>query len=215
MTAGVTVILPVRPWGLSESKLAVNEHSRIALARAFSLDVLDVAVSAASVGLVIVVTSEPELRSIAAAKGARVVEDRPLLSADPLNTAIKLGTRWAEIYQPGSPAIVIPADLPSLTRVVLDQAIEVSVTRERAFIPDFCGCGTTLLAARQPDLLIPAFGRESARRHIALGYEPVTNIDVRIRRDVDTAENLREARHLGVGLYTQAAIASIGGPIRG
>ena len=51
--------------------------------------------------------------------------------------------------------------------------------------------------------LLPAFGPGSANRHRELGHRVLRGTE-RLRRDVDTAEDLDVAFRLGVGRHTAA-----------
>ena len=202
---GWTAIIPVKPWALAKLRLGVSNDRRVELARAFSLDVLDCVVSTPEVGQVIVVTTEPELQARAQASGAVILNDRPLLSSDPLNDAIRLGRSWALIHAPAEPIVVIPGDLPSLTPGALSAALEAMSGCETAFIADGEGSGTTLLSAATPRFLSPLYGAESGRRHFESGCHPIAGVDPRVRRDVDTVFDFSCARELGIGEETGRA----------
>lgn len=206
---GWTVILPVKPWALAKSRLELGHDDRTRLARAFCLDVLDVVTTAHSVDRVIVVTAEAELGAIARRAGAAVVADRPLLAGGMLNRAVDAGRRRSQIMSPDAPTVVVPSDLAALTVDVLDDALRVLSSADRSFVPDTSGAGTTLLATTCPALLVSAYGPQSARRHASAGYRPVVDVDIRCRRDVDTAIDLAEARRLGTGHHTAAALERV------
>ncbi len=211
---GWTVIIPVKPWGLAKSRLDLRDDDRMQVARAFSLDVLGVVAATASVERIVVVTAEAELGLRARRAGAKVVVDRPLLARGLLNHAIDSGRRHALVEASDAPIAVLPADLPSLTVETLGSALELLAGEERSFVPDASGVGTTLLAAARPALLTPHYGPQSARCHERAGHVPVDAVDRRCRRDVDTAADLAEARYLGVGPHTTAALEQMTVTIR-
>lgn len=204
--SGYTVVYPVKPWRLGKSRLALDARPRQDLARAFALDVLDVLRGVAAIEHVLVVTDEGELRSEANRIGATVLSDRPLVSNDSLNDAIRAGARWAAVRRPVSPIVVVPSDLPALTAEALGAALAEGSLFGRAFVPDAWSRGTTLLMAHEPAQLVPDFGGHSAQRHAAAGYRELADVDARVRTDVDTVEQLRIARHLGLGSRTQAVV---------
>nr|MCW2728108.1 hypothetical protein [Aeromicrobium sp.] len=111
-----------------------------------------------------------------------------------------------QVNAPAAPVVVVPGDLPALTADLLDETVEVLAGEERSFVPDASGMGTTLLAAARPALVASAYGDRSALLHSDAGYRPMPHVDVRCRRDVDTAADLAQARHLGVGPHTTAAL---------
>jgi len=211
---GFTAVLPVKPWGLAKSRLDLRDDDRMRLARGFSLDVLDVLLEAEGVDRVVVVTAETELGAIARDAGATVVVDRPMLARGLLNRAVQSGRQWATIHAPDAPFVVVPGDLAALTTEVLDVTLDLLATAERAFVPDASGAGTTLLAAARPGLVAPAYGPHSAVRHTDTGCRPMPHVDHRARRDVDTATDLAEARRLGVGPHTTAALDQMAAAIR-
>lgn len=204
--SGYTVIFPVKPWRLGKSRLALEARQRQEVARAFTLDVLDVLTSVDAIGHVLVVSDEGELRSEANRIGATVMSDRPLVSHDPLNDAIRAGARWAVVRRPGAPVVVVPSDLPALTAEALGAALAGAAELDRAFVPDAWSRGTTLLMSQDPTQLVPAYGAHSARRHAAAGYHQLVDVDPRARTDVDTIDQLRAARHLGLGRHSSAAV---------
>jgi 2-phospho-L-lactate guanylyltransferase len=206
---GWTVILPVKPWALAKSRLELPQDERTQMARAFSLDVLDVVTSAPAVAQVIVVTADAELEAIARRVGATVLIDRPMRDRGMLNRAVDEGRRWALVVSPNAPTVVVPGDLAALTGPAFDDALRRLGTADRSFVPDSSGTGTTLLSADRPDRLISAYGRQSAQRHSAAGFRPTADVDDRCRRDVDTAIDLEEARRLGAGPHTAAALSVV------
>lgn len=203
-----TVIIPVKPWALSKSRLGVDGR-RVELARAFALDVLEQVGIASSVGQLVIISAEVELGSIARSHGAVLLTDRPMLAPNMLNVAIDRGRRWAMSRRPDAPVVVVPADLAALTAVALDSAITAMSGYERAFVPDASDHGTTLSWAHDPKLLLTQYGHDSAKRHVREGIKAVRHVDPRVRQDVDTREDLREARRLKVGQHTQAVLTDL------
>jgi 2-phospho-L-lactate guanylyltransferase len=207
-----TVILPVKPWHLSKSRLKLGAVARRLLARAFTLDVLEVMGSSRHVAEVIVVTAEPELPAARVRLDTRFVSDRPSVSRDGLNSAIAIGLRSAAQWRPDSPVLVLPADLPAMTGRVLDETVELMSVHDSAFVPDVSGDGTTMSWGASPEHLKVAYGAGSAGRHSALGARAVVEVDLRARLDVDTVGDLALARRLGVGSRTAAALHELTRP---
>jgi len=207
-----TVILPVKAWHLSKSRLEVGARDRRLLASAFTLDVLEAVGSSTHVAKVIVVTSEPELSSARVRLDARVVADRPAASRDALNTAIATGLRCAAQWRPDSPVLVLPADLPALTGRILDQTVDLLSVHDSAFVPDASGDGTTMSWGASPEHLKVAYGAGSAEWHSAPGARAVVEADLRARLDVDTVGDLALAGRLGVGSRTAGALHELARP---
>jgi len=207
-----TVILPVKPWHLSKSRLEVGAVARRLLARAFTLDVLEVVGASRHVAEVIVVTAEPELASARVRLDTRFVADRPSVSHEGLNSAIAIGLGSASQWRPDSPVLVLPADLPALTGRVLDETVDLMSVHDSAFVPDATGDGTTMSWGASPEHLNVAYGAGSAGRHSALGARAVVEADLRARLDVDTVGDLALVRRLGVGSRTAAALHELARP---
>src|SRR3954451_5360678 len=146
-----TVILPVKPWHMSKSRLEVGAVARRLLASAFTLDVLEVVCASTRVAEVIVVTAEPDLSASCARLKTRFVADRQSVSHDGLNSAIAIGLRSAAQCRPDSPVLVLPADLPALTGRVLDETVDLMSVHDSAFVPDVSGDGTTMSWGASPE----------------------------------------------------------------
>lgn len=197
---GWTVVIPVKG---STGKSRLEHPDRAALATAIALDTIDAACRARHVTEVVVVTSDGEFALEAVSDVAAA--PRPLVRVVPdpgagLNPAISAGLAAADERRPRAALL---GDLPALHPDDLDAALERAGQHDRAHVPDAEGTGTTLIAARPGVPLEPAFGDGSAARHAESGFAP---LDVpatsTLRRDVDTAEQLRAAAHLGLGRRT-------------
>jgi len=213
----ITVIVPVKPWHLSKSRLEVGAAARPLLARAFTLDVLEAVGASSQVAEVIVVTAEPGLsaahvRVESQFVADRLVADRLLVSPGGLNSAIFAGRRSAAARRPDSPILVLPADLPTLTGSVLDETVDLMSVYDSAFVPDATGEGTTMSWGASPEHLKVAYGPRSAMRHSAQGARAVVGVDLRARLDVDTVLDLALARRLGVGVRTAEALNELARP---
>ena len=109
---------------------------------------------------------------------------------------------------------VLLGDVPALRPDDLDRALEVAARHPLAFAPDAEGTGTTLATARAGEQLTAHFGQDSAARHAAAGFADLAAahpgaIAPGLRRDVDTAEELRAAVALGVGERTSAVLRTL------
>ncbi|UYM05706.1 2-phospho-L-lactate guanylyltransferase [Solicola gregarius] len=200
--AAWSVIVPAKAADRAKTRLAPAYGGlRPAMARAFALDTIRAAGDCDRVALVIVVSDDDVL--------ADKVRDRHAvrLVADPgldLNAAIRAG---ADVAPPGDRVAVIPADLPALTGPTLATALSLAEPYERAVVADGEGVGTTLLSARTPARLRPAFGQGSLGVHKAGGAVVIDlRTDSALRRDVDVPRHLTEAAMLGVGPSTRRVL---------
>lgn len=206
---GWTAIVPIKPWALAKSRFESHPQRQEQIARALSLDTLDVVTGAETVANLVVVSAQPEAGAAAQGFGGSVVMDLPLLTSDGLNVAVRLGVRWAALHYPDSPAVVVPSDLASLTSSTLDIALDLLGCHRCGFVPDAAGTGTTLLSAANPSHMVPHYGHASAERHIRAGATAQTGVDDRVRLDVDTVADLAVALQLGVGPRTAAVAAEM------
>ncbi|MBM7502628.1 NTP transferase domain-containing protein [Agromyces aurantiacus] len=233
--AAWTVVVPVKSLSAAKTRLA-PEHSpaeRAALARAFALDTIEAARAARRVRRVVVVSDEPAiehaLRGLpgvdvvpepaARGLGAAIAHGIAVAAQRPPVTTVDVGLR---LVQPASRAhtgngggvAVLLGDVPSVRSEDLDAALEAAARHPLAFVPDAEDTGTTLATARAGEPFEAHFGRDSAARHAAAGFADLAAahpdaIAARLRRDVDTAAELRAVVALGVGPHTSAALRAL------
>ncbi|MER5728570.1 2-phospho-L-lactate guanylyltransferase [Streptomyces sp. NPDC002138] len=201
-------MIPLKPLSVAKSRLAAAAGAdRPRLALAFAQDTVAAALACAAVRDVVVVTDDPLAGAELAALGARIVADRP---AAGLNAALAHGARAVRALRPGAAVAAMNADLPALRPPELLRVLENAAVFPRAFLADAAGIGTTLLSAAPGVELSPAFGGPSRARHSASGAVEITLRGVdSVRRDVDTAADLREALVLGPGPYTGRCAARL------
>jgi 2-phospho-L-lactate guanylyltransferase len=209
------LVIPVKGAPEAKSRLRVEPGiARAELARAMALDTIEAALASPVVDSVLVVTSDVHVAAGATAAGARVEPDpgtglndavrrgRDLLAAD-LPTGG--GDGAADSDGDGRIAVLL-ADLPALRAADLTAALAACGRHPSAYVPDAEGTGTVLLTAVSAALLEPAFGAGSAQRHDQASQREELQLP-RLRRDVDLAAGLEEARALGVGRRTSAVLA--------
>lgn len=103
-------------------------------------------------------------------------------------------------------------DLPALRPADLTAALRAARLVPRGVVADHTGEGTTLLTTRnmRQDPHTPQFGPGSARLHSEAGYRPLqVPASSSLRRDVDTAADLRAAEEL-LSSRTRAAAEDLG-----
>jgi 2-phospho-L-lactate guanylyltransferase len=172
-----TVVIPVKGTAAAKSRLGGSAE----LAQAIALDTVEAALGAAAV---IVVTPFANAAAFEAL-GALVVAD----AGGGLSGAIETGIHAARLRTVDGPVAVLLGDLPALLSSELSAALAVASTRDRSFVPDSEGSGTSLIASTSTHA--PAFGAISARRHRDNGYvELDVPADSGLRSDVDTPEQL-------------------------
>ncbi|WP_242580206.1 2-phospho-L-lactate guanylyltransferase [Streptomyces sp. MST-110588] len=199
---GWSLVVPLKPLVRAKSRLspAAGEEFRPRLALAFALDTVAAALACGSVCDVAVVTDDPLAAGHLSALGARIVPDTP---GEGLNAALAHGAGAVRAERPTAPVAALNADLPALRPAELERVLAAASAFPRAFLADAAEIGTTLLAAASGVELAPAFGGPSRARHLASGAHEIISAHVpSVRRDVDTAADLRAALELGVGPHT-------------
>ncbi|SER53691.1 2-phospho-L-lactate guanylyltransferase [Lentzea xinjiangensis] len=196
------LVVPVKTLGRAKTRLASatggDPVSHAALALALALDTVTAAVATPGVRRVVTITSDP---AVAAEMAALGVESVPEPAEPGLNAALEHGARTLRSDRIGA----LQADLPALKSGELQAALEAA-GRRRAFVPDRQGTGTTLLLAAPGGALDPRFGVGSAGHHRLSGAVALLGPWPSLRCDVDTEEDLRLARVLGLGARTGNAL---------
>ncbi|MGN6609576.1 MAG: 2-phospho-L-lactate guanylyltransferase [Jatrophihabitans sp.] len=178
-----------------------GRHGR--LVAALRADALAAAAAAPPVARIVIVADVPD-----AVAGHAVLVQR----SRGLNGALRDGAAHAVAQWPHDGIAALVGDLPALQAVELAAALDAAARHDRAFVPDAEGTGTTLLTAAPGALWAPAFGEGSAARHAS--FAVTLDAGPGLRRDVDTADDLRAALKLGVGPATAAAcdVVACGSP---
>ncbi|WP_114454929.1 2-phospho-L-lactate guanylyltransferase [Halopolyspora algeriensis] len=210
MTAGLHLLVPIKPLHLAKSRLlgAVGRErgrsrAHASLVTAVTLDTVSAARRTPQVHRVVAVTSDPELTSTLRAAGVAVLPDSP---AAGLNAALRHADGVLRRSSPEVRTGALQADLPALRPDELGAAVEAAGTR-RAFCPDRQGTGTTLLLAGHNGPLDPRFGPGSATTHGDSGAVLLDGPWESLRCDVDTGVDLKAAIELGLGSHTRAHLA--------
>lgn len=199
------VIVPVRGGLAGKTRLVsieghlLTEADRVELAAAMAADTIAAAVASAC-GPVSVLTSDPVTVDLASRLGAAGIDD----SGGGLNAAV--GAALTRI-EPGVGVMVLLGDVPAVRGGDIAEVAAVGHSVGRAFVPDWEGTGTTLVAvsAGARDRALLGFGAGSARRHADLGLVSIgVHLD-RLRCDVDTPQAWDRALSLGLGPVTAAA----------
>jgi 2-phospho-L-lactate guanylyltransferase len=197
------VLVPIKRF--SDGKRRLGERpDRPLLAEAFARDTLEAVAASQHVRMLLVVTDDPELVDDLGLPVAVTVVTQ---QAPGLNNAIATGLRVANDRWPDWGQAVLLGDLPALTPEDLERTLEIAEEIPLGVVADAHGTGTVLLTGQPGVPLLPAFGVGSAMRHRDLGHRLVRGTE-RLRRDVDTPEDLEIAVRLGVGRHTSGVLAS-------
>ncbi|SDJ28072.1 2-phospho-L-lactate guanylyltransferase [Frankineae bacterium MT45] len=196
-----TVVVALRSVRSAKSRLRPASTSAQAhqdLVSAIRGDTLQAIAGAGLVARIFVVSDEP-------GHGVDLVQSEP-----GLNAAFAEAVATVREQSHRAPVAVLVADLAALRASDLDEALRLAAATPRGFVADRDGSGTTMLTVLAGEPFRPSFGPGSALRHA----ESMTAlpVDVRLRCDVDTPDDLGVAAELGLGERTRAILAARGLP---
>jgi 2-phospho-L-lactate/phosphoenolpyruvate guanylyltransferase len=204
-------VVPVKEAKRAKSRLGPELAAwRSDLAAAFAADTLSALLAATRVELVVVVGGH-------GLPGPLLDDERVRTLPDPgdLNAAARDGIAWVRQHHPGRGVLVLAADLPAATGDAVDRLLATAPAPTRQVLPDLESAGSTGLLMGPDATIDPDFGAGSLGRHRAGGAELVVASGIeRLRRDVDTAEQLAQAVGLGVGPYTRTVLKTMLDPNR-
>lgn len=202
-----TIILPVKDTRVAKTRLSrLDQPLRATLALAFALDAAAAALACAAVQRVVVVTNDGVAATALHEVGADIVAKAPDTG---LNADLAFAVAAVRRADPLAPVAALLADLPALRSDDLDNAFGAAARAglDRWFVADAETDGTTMVAAGSGIAFLSAFGVHSRAAHLDLGLSPLeSDLLARLRRDVDTEADLREATRLGVGEHTAMAL---------
>jgi 2-phospho-L-lactate/phosphoenolpyruvate guanylyltransferase len=203
--ADIGLIIAVKRLQAAKTRLApvFSARTREQVVLAMLVDTIVAASRVSALRSITVVTPDDVAAEAAAGLGAQVLADpTPQGHPDPLNHAIAAAE--AAITESTSNIVLLQGDLPALQTQELAEAITAARAYPRSFVADRHGTGTSALFAFGT-ALDPLFGADSAARHRHSGAIELTGAWPGLRCDIDTPDDLRVARHLGVGPATRRA----------
>ena len=203
-------LVPVKPPTVGKSRMrGVTDDERTRLAAGFALDVVSACLATPSVARVLAVTDDAGFAAVLERAGCAVVPDG--VTGD-LNESLRLAALEAARRWPDLVPVAVCADLPALVPGDLADALTAWPGPEgpAGFVVDSDGVGTTLYVAGTAGFS-PGFGPESRRAHLAAGATELAGELATLRRDVDDLATLQDARRLGLGPRTAAAVTTVAG----
>lgn len=195
-TGAAAAILPVKRFEAAKQRLrdALGAGSRSALAGAMFADVLSALDRSKSVEAIFVVSAEPEVKDLMAARQAVLIPD--LAEKGQSRAALSGLARAAALGYPR--AVMVPGDCPLLDPTEIDDLIAkvTSAQVDVAIVPDRHEHGTNALVVDPSGPFEPQFGPDSLRRHTEQARRRGLRSSVeRVRSlalDVDSPEDLSE-----------------------
>jgi len=186
----VHAIVPLNVIGKSKTRLSplLDPAQRARLTAAMLADVLRSLAGSSRIARVTVVSADRSALPIAQKYGARFLWEGKRRG---LNGALKLAIRRL-----GSPVVmIVHADLPFVTTRDIDEFIMKSAGYQAVIVPSKDGMGTNALFLKPPNVMPPAFGGRSFRKHLFLAKKRKLHCKVlRIRAvqfDLDEPRDLR------------------------
>ncbi len=201
-------IVPVKRFDRAKSRLAgvLRPGERATLAKAMLGDVLEQLRRTEGLAGVAVVTGDDDARAMAADFGFETVTDP---SETGVNDAVMIGVRRL-CARGASIALVVPGDSPVVTADEIRSVLSALASASVALAPAARDGGTNILAMEPPDAITPAFGRDSAARHVAaakaIGDEPIVLALAGASRDIDIAADIVCDATLAGGRRTRACL---------
>ncbi|WP_280500050.1 2-phospho-L-lactate guanylyltransferase [Nocardia farcinica] len=208
----VHALIAVKRLDQAKSRLAdrLRPEHRARLVLAMLADTMTATTSVPGIAAVTVVTPDAAVADLARSLGGHVHPEPAADSADSLNAALAAPAAGVRARHGGVDLLALQADLPALRPDELADVLATAPRGGRAIVTDHAGTGTAALLVRDGGELAPAFGPDSARRHIAAGAVDLPGEWPGLRRDVDTAADLERAVELGAGSSTRALLRDIG-----
>ncbi len=212
----VWAVVPVKRFDRAKQRLArvLGGAERAALAAAMLGDVLEQIAATSGFAGTLVVSGDPEAATIGQAFGATAVAD-PLDAGT--NAAVGHGIR-ACAASDASGVMVIPGDIPFVTRAELTRVLAALRQAPVVLVPALRDGGTNLLGLSPPGVIAPAFGAGSFARHrtAARDFQPIVLPLDGAGHDIDTPDDLAIAPNVaqsGSGRRTLACLERFGRPL--
>jgi len=192
-------IIPVKPLRRGKSRLSkvLSENERTILNQNMLVSTLKILSSVNRIDNILVVSRDPAALTLAREYGARtVLED----GSPELNTALSRARLVAKTYRVNE-ILILPADLPLLSREELERVLEQSGNPPEVLIcPDRRNDGTNLLYINPEGLISFCYGSGSFNKHLELAKKSGARINIiasnSLGLDLDTPEDLELLKEL-------------------
>ena len=157
----IVTVIPAKPFRESKERLSpvLSLQQRTLLSQKLLEHTILVA---SQISRVVVVSRSVAVRQFAAQLGAHVLVE----AQTDLNAAVCQGVAWGQA-QGESSVLILPLDLPLLSRVVLEDFVHLGLQHSPRIIIAPCRHrrGTNALFLNPPDLISPRFGPTSFADH--------------------------------------------------
>lgn len=198
-------IIPVKPLNRAKSRLAgvLSPEQRYELAHMMLQRVLTVVMDVPLIAGTLIISRDTQVLGIARDFGATTLQETTPLA---LNSALQRATQVLRLRHADA-VLVLPADLPFITRDALIELIESAPDSPALVLTtDTHNDGTNAMLVSPPGLFDYMYGEGSFERHRVAarlaGAEVVTYDSDALQLDIDVPEDLDEYnRRLSIGHY--------------
>jgi 2-phospho-L-lactate guanylyltransferase len=185
-------VLPIKRFEQAKSRLKLDDRGDVM--REMAGEVLTALEAAEELDSILVVTADPDAVELGRTHGATVVDEVELRGH---SGAAKLGIEHA--MRNGAARVLLAAgDCPLLTGGEIDDALRKYRAPGVVVFPDRHGTGTNGLLLSPPDVIEPAFGPNSCKRHERRARDAGAACTIARRRpfalDIDTVDDLAALR---------------------
>lgn len=200
---GLWAIVPIKPLRYGKSRLAgvLSDEERASLSLSMLQNTLNVLTSVDEIEEILVVSRDSAALSVARDLSCKTVQE----DGNPgLNTALKRATLVVQAYSKNG-VLILPADLPLLTRSDIQKFIELAGKSPSVVIaPDRRCEGTNALLIQPSGLISYEFGKDSFHKHLDAAKKINARIEIcnleNLALDLDLPEDLEYLRFLEASL---------------
>lgn len=206
MTIGI--IIPVKKLKDSKKRLSLvlSRAERTILVKAMFCDVVKAIRNTNCVDEILLVTPDDELIEFAKSTGISYVKEN---SNDGVNSAVLKGNKYF-IQKNINTTIVIPADIPLIDKVCINELVNLSKKYQVVITPSLKGDGTNILVRNPPNILETFYDKDSFHQHLAKIEENKLQFTIfrkfSLMLDIDSVEDLFQLQNQKNNLETYSVI---------
>jgi 2-phospho-L-lactate guanylyltransferase len=204
-TGDVWAVLPVKEIDGAKSRLApcCSSRFRRALARAMLEDVLSALMAATGLAGIVVVTADPDIRTLAIRFGARAWEE----DARAGHTQAVMAAARRLAAERRAAMLTVPADIPGVTAAEVSRLLAIHGEAPAfTIVPSHDRRGSNAIVVSRPDAVQLAFGDDSFVSHLGAarraGLQPTIIPMPGIGLDIDRPVDLLRALQVPMGART-------------
>jgi 2-phospho-L-lactate guanylyltransferase len=190
----VFAIVPVKRFENAKTRLSLilDDDDRAHLSWLMLEDTLHILSSDPLLSEVVIVSSDKHAEELALKYGAKFLQEEEERG---VNTAVALANRYS-IEESAEATIVIPHDMPLLTRRDISESYKMAETESRCVIitPSLRYDGTNMLLRKPPWVIGTSYDNDSYNTHvntaIKLGIPVKRLLSKTLMHDIDTPEDI-------------------------